>query len=81
MAVNAWWTRIVVVPPGGGVEPVSFELRQERPGRYLYRVSVDAVEDESITEDNRKDIAVRVIDAKLRVALIAGAPQTGTTVS
>ncbi|MEK6798486.1 MAG: hypothetical protein AABZ12_05950 [Planctomycetota bacterium] len=66
--------RIVVVPPGGGVEPVSFELRQERPGRYLYRVSVDAVEDESITEDNRKDIAVRVIDAKLRVLLIAGAP-------
>ena len=67
-------SRRVVVGPGGAIAPVTFERRQDRVGRFVYTLSVTPVDDESVTDDNTKEVSVSVIDAKTRVLLVAGGP-------
>ncbi|MDO8631097.1 MAG: hypothetical protein Q7R41_11455 [Phycisphaerales bacterium] len=67
-------TKDVTVAHGGAIEPVTFERRAERIGRYVYSVQVPPVQDESITEDNVRQAAVNVVDASTRVLLISGEP-------
>ncbi len=59
---------------GGVIEPVVFERTQSREGRYVYTARVMPLEGESVTEDNERQVAVQVIDAKTRVLIVAGGP-------
>jgi hypothetical protein len=54
--------------------PLTFRHVQETTGRYAYRISVPVTETESVADDNMKQVAVNVIENKLRVLLISGAP-------
>jgi hypothetical protein len=67
-------TKDATVAHGGAIEPVAFERRAERIGRYVYSIQVPPVQDESITEDNVRQAAVNVVDASTRVLLISGEP-------
>ena len=67
-------SRDVVVGPGGAVAPVTFERQPESKGRYAYTVQAPALPDESITEDNSRQVTVNVVDARTRALLIAGEP-------
>lgn len=67
-------SRTLPVGAGGTIGTVSFERRQERVGRYSYSIEAPPVEDESITEDNSKQVTVNVIDTRTRVLLVAGGP-------
>lgn len=62
--------------PDGSFEPVAFERRVARPGDWEYEVRVAPLEDESIASDNARTVfpAVRVLDDKMRVLLVGGAP-------
>lgn len=67
-------SRSVLVKPGGTVEPVTFERRQDRVGRFVYTVEVPVLEGESVADDNSKQITVNVIDSRTRVLVVAGGP-------
>lgn len=67
-------TKDATVAHGGAIEPVTFERRAERIGRYVYSVRVPPVQDESIIEDNTRQATVNVVDASTRVLLISGEP-------
>jgi len=58
----------------GAVEPVTFELRQDRVGRFVYTVEVPIVEGETVVDDNSRQVTVNVIDARTRVLLVSGGP-------
>lgn len=58
----------------GAIEPVSFNHRQAAVGRFAYRVQVPVDGGESVVDDNAKQVTVNVIENKLRVLLVAGAP-------
>ncbi len=66
-----------VMPRGDGqFDPVVFEQRVSKPGDIQYAVRAVPLEDESIESDNVRDVfpAVRVLDDKMRVLLVGGAP-------
>jgi hypothetical protein len=67
-------TKQVRVGPGGAVDSVQFECRPGRVGRYVYTVAVSTVPDETVSEDNARQAAVSVIDARTKVLLVAGGP-------
>ena len=67
-------SQTIVAGDDGSVEPVTFQHRQGAVGRYVYRINVPVAEVESIADDNTKQITVNVIDNKLRVLLVSGAP-------
>jgi len=67
-------TKQVRVGPGGATEPVQFQREPERVGRFVYTVAVDPLPDETVAEDNSRQAAVSVIDARTRVLLVAGGP-------
>lgn len=67
-------TRNIRVALGAPIEPVVFERTQTQDGRYIYTVRVSPVAGESVTEDNARQVAVQVIDAKTRVLIVAGGP-------
>ncbi len=73
-AVNEKTFRVGV---GGQIEPVAFERSKDHEGRYVYTARVAPVEGESVTEDNDRQVAVQVIDAKTRVLIVAGGPSWG----
>ena len=62
------------IGPGGAVEPVTFERRQNSVGRFVYTVEVPVLEGESVADDNSKQTTVNVIDARTRVLVVAGGP-------
>lgn len=66
-------SRPVTVGTGGG-EPLRFERRQDRIGRYTYSVSVAPLIGESILDDNAHQTTVNVMDSRLRVLLVSGGP-------
>jgi len=66
--------KTIVIGPDGSVEPVTFRHRQSAVGRYVYKVNVPVVDVESIADDNSKQVTVNVVDNKLRVLLVSGAP-------
>ncbi len=55
-------------------EPLTFKHRQQSVGRFVYQVQVPLNEDESVSDDNQRKITVNVVDNKIRVLLVAGAP-------
>ncbi len=67
-------TRTPTVGPGGVIDTVTFERRQQRVGRFIYTVEAASVEDESVVEDNVRQVTVNVMDTRTRVLLIAGGP-------
>jgi len=67
-------SRSVTLGADGSAEPVTFQHRQGAVGRYVYRINVPVAEVESIADDNVKQVTVNVIDNKLRVLLVSGAP-------
>lgn len=67
-------SRDVVVGPGGIIAPVAFERQPEAKGRFAYTVQVPALPDESITEDNTRQVTVNIIDARTRALIVAGEP-------
>jgi len=67
-------SRDLAVGEGGVLGPVTFQRHQERAGRYLYTINAVALPSESIADDNSRQLAVQVIDARTRVLLIGGGP-------
>jgi hypothetical protein len=67
-------SKSVRIGADGNIEPVVFERTRETLGRVSYRVTVAEVAAESVPDDNSKQIAVNVIDDKMRVLLVAGNP-------
>ena len=67
-------SRTVNVGPGGALEPLTFQRRQEQVGRFAYSVEVPVLEGESVVDDNSKQATVNVIDSRTRVLLISGGP-------
>ncbi len=67
-------SRNAVVGPRGTVDPVTFERRQDRVGRFVYTVEVAPLDSETVTDDNSKQTTVNVIDSRTRVLVVAGGP-------
>jgi len=66
-----------VRPSGRGVvDPVTFEHKASSPGALGFVARVDPIDHESITTDNSRALTlpVQILDDKVRVLLIAGAP-------
>ena len=68
-------TRQVVVPESGGRVRIDFEHVTSQPGKYVYSVAVEELEDETQLTDNQlASSQLEVVDEKVRVLLIAGLP-------
>ncbi len=67
-------TRAVRVEPGGNIETVTFERRQQRVGRFVYTVEVPVLDGESVADDNSRQTTVNVIDSRTRVLIVSGGP-------
>ncbi|MFK7766562.1 MAG: hypothetical protein AB8B55_05025 [Mariniblastus sp.] len=68
-------TKEVEVPINGGRIRVDFDHVLNQPGKYVYSVAVDALEDETETDDNSKlSSEMEVVDEKVKVLLISGLP-------
>lgn len=66
-----------VRPSAAGIlEPVTFEHHAPAPGALGLVARVDPLDDESITTDNARALAppVQILDDKVRVLLVSGAP-------
>ena len=68
--------RNVELPPDGGQLRLSFQHTVDKPGRRLFSVRVQQLENESNLEDNAPTapVPVKVLGEQARVLLIAGAP-------
>ncbi|HRX86273.1 MAG TPA: hypothetical protein P5572_14735 [Phycisphaerae bacterium] len=66
-------TRNITLGADGTIEPISFDHRQDKVGRFTYRVTVPVGPTESVTDDNAKQVTVNVMENKLRVLVVAGA--------
>ena len=68
--------RDVQLPPDGGQLRLSFQHIVENPGRRLFTVRVQQLENESNTEDNEPaaPVPVKILGEQARVLLVAGAP-------
>lgn len=65
----------VDVPTNGGRIRIDFDHILNAPGKYVYTVQVDPLENENETGDNQKlSPELEVVDEKIRVLLIAGLP-------
>ncbi len=68
-------TREVSFPPRGGRIRLDFQHTVREPGKYLYKLRVPGLENEIELIDNEKlSNPLDVIDDKVRVLLISGAP-------
>ncbi|MFQ5423745.1 MAG: hypothetical protein ACE5F9_07160 [Phycisphaerae bacterium] len=68
--------RTVRLGPDGRPAPVVFERKVSEPGTLTYVARVRPLPFEVVRSDNRREIlpAVRILDDRMRVLLIAGAP-------
>ena len=74
-APQAIKSKSVEVPANGGRIRVDFDHTLNQPGKYVYTVQVDALENETETEDNSLvSSEMEVVDEKVRVLLISGLP-------
>jgi hypothetical protein len=64
----------VPVEAGRTAYDIAFAPQPERAGRFRYTVAVVPLPDELLDTDNRRSTRVEVLDQKLRVLLVAGAP-------
>lgn len=67
-------TQSVPLEPARSSYDIAFSPKPESAGRFRYTVSVPVLPDEMLDTDNRRSIRVEVLDQKLRVLLVAGAP-------
>lgn len=67
-------TQRVRIGPGGSIDAVTFERRQDRVGRFVFTVEVPVLEGETLVDDNSKQVTVNVIDARTRVLLVSSVP-------
>ncbi len=66
-------TKDVEVPETGGRIRVDFDQTLNQPGKYVYTVQVDPLEDETETDDNaRVTSEMEVVDEKVKVLLVSG---------
>ncbi|MCH7872540.1 MAG: VWA domain-containing protein [Planctomycetes bacterium] len=54
--------------------PLMFEVSAAEAGEFVYRVKLDHLPDEAVTDDNAAAVSVRVLDTQVRVLIIAGGP-------
>jgi len=66
--------RTVNLNSDGTPQAVRFVRQAPKVGRYVYRVEVPVGPEESVADDNRRQTTVGVVDSRLRVLLVAGAP-------
>ncbi len=68
--------RTVRPKPGGSFDPVLFERQVKTAGEVTYVARVPRLEEETIRTDNERETvpAVRVLEARMRVLLVAGGP-------
>ena len=68
-------SKAVDVPLNGGRIRVDFDHILNQPGKYVYTVQVDSLDDETETDDNALvSSEMEVVDEKVRVLLISGLP-------
>ena len=66
-------TQAVDVPGSGGRMRVDFDHILTQPGKYIYTVQVNPLDDETETDDNaRVSSEMEVVDEKVKVLLISG---------
>ena len=67
--------RKVSVPESGGRVRIDFEHVSNQPGKYIYSVAVEELDDETQLDDNQlASSQLEVVDEKVKVLLIAGLP-------
>src|SRR5690606_22965890 len=64
----------IEVGPGDTSVTVAFEFTPSHVGKYVYKISVPAGDDEVVVENNSAWFVVRVIRDKIRVLQVAGQP-------
>jgi uncharacterized membrane protein len=63
----------IEVPENGGRIRVDFDHILNQPGKYIYTVQVDPLDDETETDDNaRVTSEMEVVDEKVKVLLVSG---------
>lgn len=68
-------TMPVDVPVSGGRVRIDFDHVTNQPGKYVYTVAVEELEDETNLNDNQlASSQLEVIDEKVRVLLVSGLP-------
>jgi len=69
-------TRMVHADADGKVAPVVFKRKVARPGQVSYVVRTRPLSYEAVASDNQRETrpAVRILDDKMKVLLIAGSP-------
>lgn len=59
----------------GRAEPVVFRHQADRAGTFTYVVRAAPLPGELVTDDNSRHVAVRILERRMRVLLVAGSPQ------
>ncbi len=68
-------TRKIDLPETGGRIRIDFDHTVSQPGRYIYTVRAETVDNEINTGDNsRQSAEMEVVDEQIKVLLIAGLP-------
>jgi uncharacterized membrane protein len=68
-------TRAINIPQSGGRVRIDFDHVTNQPGKYVFTVAVEELEDETQLNDNQLvSSQLEVIDEKVRVLLISGLP-------
>lgn len=67
-------TKTVEIGADATTKDITFHVRPTTAGRFVYHVATPVRDFESVADDNAKHITVSVIDARMRVLLVAGAP-------
>lgn len=67
-------TQVVRTRPGEALYHVSFKIQPERVGKFLYSITIPEQAGEATVENNRRDLAIKVIRDKIRVLQVVGRP-------
>ncbi len=67
-------SRTVTLPAAGETLLLSFKLKLDSPGEYRLALRLAPLEDEAVLENNERRFRVKVIEDKIRVLAVFGAP-------
>ncbi len=68
-------TRQINIPETGGRVRIDFDHVTTQPGKYIYTVAVEELDDETQLDDNRlASSQLEVVDEKVKVLLVSGLP-------
>ncbi|MEK6644059.1 MAG: hypothetical protein AABZ08_09130 [Planctomycetota bacterium] len=69
-------TKTIHPEPDGRLATAVFERKLAKPGQAAYTARIPKLPNESVASDNQRELlpAVRILDDKMRVLLVAGAP-------